>query len=273
MHHTKYIYITYLVTCIITLMKINNSSKALKDCDGITSDKETFALASKQSFGFFTDIPESQWRVAQGIHAKSFPNCYGGDASAAVANKWYAENFQEEFHCGGARRIPSNSMGDGPKWVCDPHRIANKMECLVYSFGSYGDVEFERGIRREIGDHCEIHTFDVEKENEHYGDFKKAVESVGGWFHHWGLGTEEQAFKFADTGEGPPMYTLQQTLEKLGHKGRVIDIFKIDCESCEWETYQQFIESGDLRQILVEVNIKRLLSIGQHVLNFPTFCT
>ena len=40
-------------------------------------------------------------------------------------------------------------MGDGPKWVCDPHRIKPK-DCLVYSFGSNNNFFFEESVLREI---------------------------------------------------------------------------------------------------------------------------
>jgi Methyltransferase domain len=71
---------------------------------------------------------------------------------------WYGENFHVEFHCPLAQRIPSSSTkskADGPKWVCDPHRIAAQETCLIYSVGSNGNVLFEQGIRQEIGSHCE----------------------------------------------------------------------------------------------------------------------
>ena len=50
-------------------------------------------------------------------------------------------------------------MGDGPKWICDPHRI-HKKNCLVYSIGSNNKFEFEQSVLDEISPDCEIHTFD-----------------------------------------------------------------------------------------------------------------
>jgi len=70
---------------------------------GAAVDDSSFALASSQSFGFFDDVRDSDWKIAQKLHLKAFPNHFresldsydkGFDSSA-----WYGENFQEEFHC------------------------------------------------------------------------------------------------------------------------------------------------------------------------------
>ena len=74
---------------------------------------DSFALAYSQSFGFFDDIRESDWKLAQKLHAKTFPNHFretlykfshsikdkGDRVALNKAPEWYAENFQEEFHC------------------------------------------------------------------------------------------------------------------------------------------------------------------------------
>ena len=145
-------------------------------------------------------------------------------------------------------------MGDGPKWVCDPHRIGNapngEPSCLVYSIGCAGKIEFERGLQQWFGSACEIHVFDVTGYNRRNGNFTTIVQSVGGQFHQWGIGTVEQSAK------NPTQFqTMEETVRKLGHAGRTIDLFKIDCEGCEWYTYKEWFQAGvDIRQVLVEVH-------------------
>jgi hypothetical protein len=224
------------------------------------ASSKTFELAYHQSLGFFDDVTNENWRHAQEIHSKMFPNHapdllkYSNpviikDKTADVkhSNFWNAQNFQEEFHCAYAQRLPTAGGGDGPKWVCDPHRFRNKKDCLVYSIGSNGKAEFERGVKDDIGDHCEIHTFDFNNYNRRNGHFDKALEGLA-TFHHWGLGTEDQARN------RPQMFkTLSQTMQELGHTNRTIDLFKIDCECCEWFTFRTWLKH-DLRQILVETH-------------------
>ena len=157
------------------------------------SDYDDYELARTQSFGFFDDIPSKQWKILQNIHYESFPNYYTKSTTTIDSTKvnphyndpiilqqysntmndkrntknqlkysnwWNGENFQIEFHCPMMRRVPSTSQADGPKWVCDLHRLISnnvssnvdkssndskssksKSECLIYSFGSNGKSE------------------------------------------------------------------------------------------------------------------------------------
>ena len=88
------------------------------------------SLGGDQSDGFFDDVSDEHWRTAQAHHAALFPNYYsdlrkyahGPDDRGKLSmlrhsNMWYGQNFQVEFVCPLARRLPSDSMADGPKWV------------------------------------------------------------------------------------------------------------------------------------------------------------
>ena len=148
--------------------------KHINDNDGLSVEALLFStsLARDQSNGFFSDVSNENWKIAQEHHAALFPNYYQnlkaysngpddkgkGPEKLGKSSHWNGENFQVEFICPLARRLPPDSMADGPKWVCDPHRIKKQKDCLVYSVGSNGKVEFEKAVKEEIGEHCEIHS-------------------------------------------------------------------------------------------------------------------
>ena len=241
---------------------VSTSSTAARprdDYDNDCDDKKNYNLAREQSFGFLTDISNHNWKLLQQIHAKMIPNHFESleksattgiknkEASGKAARGWYLNNFHPEFTCLGAKRIPTNNKGDGPKWVCDAHRLKQQKECLVYSVGSNGKTEFEQGILDEIGSHCEIHTFDLIRYNRRFGDFGKALEGIS-TFHHWGFGRHNKKLP------QKTYKTLQQTMDELGHTNRTIDIFKIDCEGCEFSIFRDWLKQ-DIRQLLVETHM------------------
>lgn len=186
------------------------------------AESPSYELAKRESNGFFTDIIDSEWIALRNKVASVYPNTLEGLAPSQLRNtvihghKFFQNHFEPDFNCRHERRI--GRLGDGGKWVCDPHRIQKQPDCLVYSVGSNGDPSFEQSVRDEIGTHCEIHTFDM-------GDYASRVEPTGSHYHRWGISGEA----FTDD-KGQIYKTLQQTVQELGHQGRTIDIFKIDCE-------------------------------------------
>jgi len=152
---------------------------------------------------------------------------------------WFQEHYEPSFHCEFEERI--GAMGDGGKWMCDPTRIqqatkSGKGKCLVYSVGSNGDFSFEASVLSQISEDCEVHTFDPAKAGTW-----KAPEGVK--YHSVALG------------EFAPAKPLAQIVKELGHVGRKIDLFKIDCEGCEWETFKSWFGTGvGIGQILVELH-------------------
>lgn len=218
-----------------------NTSQQLCSLVAAPSKEMSYSIAYDESLQFFDDIPAKEWDLLKqkvhDIQPNTCPTCVGGLAS----NAWYQNNYEPEFNCRHEKRI--GKLGDGGKWICDPHRLAKEIDCLVYSVGSNNDFSFEQAVKDNIGQHCEIHTFDP-------ADYAREAKKVGSTYHQWGIdGTshgdqKQQIFK-----------TLKQTVEELGHANRTIDLFKIDCEGCELQSHQTWFEAPvTLRQILVEVH-------------------
>ena len=124
---------------------------------------------------------------------------------------------------------------------------------MVYSVGSEGDASFESAVLAEIGSHCEIHTFDM-------GAYRAPVERAGSHFHQWGIAAQSTLDGTSYTGPGKQrargqFKSLQETIKLLNHTGRTIDLFKIDCEYCEWDVFPAFFEAGvHLQQVLIELH-------------------
>ena len=231
------------------LLKASNDmmSELTKEADN------PFRLAHHESDGFFQDIKAEDWsRLKQKVR-EIHPNTLTRLTPSQLrkrrinANVFFQDYFEPNFNCMHERRI--GRRGDGGKWVCDPHRIdasynnaTGEASCLVYSVGSNGDVSFEDAVKKEIGSHCEIHSFDI-------ANYSAKVEAVGAHFHQWGIAAE------AKVNRKGVFKTLPQTIQELGHEGRTIDIFKIDCEGCEWSSFSSFFQANvTLRQILVELH-------------------
>jgi hypothetical protein len=201
--------------------------------------KDTFSRAHIESDGFFTDMHESDWKKLT-ERVKDTPKCTR-QCEAEEAHRWYQNNWEPSFTCQHERRV--GRWGDGGKWICDPHRVATKVDgsCLIYSIGSRNDFSFEEGVLHDISTACEIHTFDPT-----VGDHPSHIPQHGNvHFHPWGLSN-------VDNGS---YKTLPQIVKDLGHTSREIDILKIDCEGCEWTTFNSWFESGvSIRQILIELH-------------------
>lgn len=186
----------------------------------ITSNNYTLAL--KESNGFFTDIDISRW-VRMKERQRGSRNCQN-KCENSQARVWYQNNFDPTFTCEHEAII--GGLGDAAKWVCDPHRIS-KDNCLVYSVGSNNQFQFEEEVLRKISETCEIHTFD-HTVGEKPSNLPNKVH-----FHPWGLGAETKV-----NPKGFHLKRMKDIMELLGHQNRSIDIFKIDCEGCEWNTYK-----------------------------------
>merc|ERR1712071_209045 len=176
---------------------------------------------------------------------------------------FWGSNCEPNFSCPFERRIGENPNGDGAKWICDPHRIRriaaerkeknpDKPGCLIYSVGSNGQFGFGVAVQKFLGpDVCEIHIFD-------FGDYASwAPKDMNIHYHQWGLVDHKTAIGIDKQKPGQRLHSLQQTVQMLGHEDYpAIDIFKIDCEDCEWYTFKDWFAPNipNMTQILVEVH-------------------
>jgi len=232
----------------------------------VPAKKKEDLLAYQQSFGFFDDIPDDMWEKKQDL-ATSF-NQFRHPENPSNNHKsefmWWLNNIQPNFSCPYMKRVGGNGdpHGDGPKWICDPERLGQRTtgnngnsntNCLIYSIGSAGKYRFEDGLIEMHGkEKCEFHVFDP----GHY-DRKGDAQNKNIHYHQWGITSSYDTNYKIDIPpkdrEGAVFLSIQETMKRLGHEGRTIDIFKIDCENCEWATYKDWIDI-DMRQILIEVH-------------------
>ena len=207
-------------------------------------------MAYHESYGFFDYIPDTIWKEMKS-YANSFPSFkYPKKPMRGREQKhiWFQNNLEPIINCPKMQRI--GGLGDGPKWVCDPTTIAQKPGgCLIYSVGSNGNYLFEEAWVQLSNKTCEIHTFD-------FGNYarKDDAKKKNIHYHRWGLGSEEQA-RNSPNSQGQTFKSFQQIVKELGHENRTIDLFKIDCEGCEFSTYKDWLSSDNIRQINIEVHV------------------
>ena len=235
----------YLFLILVGLLRVYHMSESNLQLFLPDSKEDDYLLAKRQSLGFFDDIASSQWQRMQKKFVGMSPNFCRGRMKPERGSQFWQCHYEPDFVCQHEERI--GNRGDGGKWTCDPHRIAKKVEaggsCLIYSIGSNNKYGFELGVQKEIHKDCEIHTFD-------FGDYGADAKKIGVEYHQWGLGADSTDGKFK---------SLSTTVEDLGHQNREIDIFKIDCEGCEWETAVNWFDTAAkhnimIRQIQVELH-------------------
>mgnify|MGYP001317873547 CR=1 FL=1 len=129
---------------------------------------------------------------------------------------------------------------DGVKWVCGLRRM--RKGCVVYSFGSNGDDQFETDVMEKT--ECRVYTFDPTLTLE-----KKRMlsSSVRKNFHNIGLATHEGGMAIG--GIEREVQNLRTIMKDLKHKQ--VDILKLDIEGTEYEVFEELYSSGfpDVRQI------------------------
>jgi hypothetical protein len=149
---------------------------------------------------------------------------------------FFQSHWEPSWKCPFEERI--GNIGDGGKWVCDPFTIKEKgSDCQIISIGSNNDFSFEESIH-ELNPFCKIYVFDH--------TVSKPTPPPYVQFFSFGLGPQNNF----------PIITLDTAIRiaQINTENK-IDIFKIDCEGCEYDVYSQFISKNFiLAQILIEIH-------------------
>lgn len=250
-------------------------SRAFAFPDLLTPTKDNFRLAREQSYGFFDDIPEQDWKLYQQrvwVHEDHTDQSHRNRRWPGIEPaEYYLNHYDPIFTCPHERRM--GGLGDGPKWTCDPHRLPRiakeraqnagiQKNCLIYSIGCAGKYQWEEALAKSLMEPgqdnkqtaCEIHVFDFSKNYTVEGH----KERLNIHFHQWGLKSsyDDSMTKQLRPQQRNMLYTLEETMKKLGHEHHIIDIFKIDCEFCEWFTFKDWLDptKADIRQLLMETH-------------------
>jgi hypothetical protein len=186
-------------------------------------------LSSRDSSGFL-EYSDKQWMRMRAVHRAQSLRQHG--RLSRVGKDFFQYNWEPTLSCAFEQRI--GAMGDGGKWVCDAYRIAEAEMCNVVSIGSNNDWSFEQAVHK-LNPRCKIFTLD-------HTIIPRNVPAYV-TLHKIGLGSSDNG----------PLLTVGSALRKIGLENTTVDIFKIDCEGCERNIFQEFLKP-DLRQILIELH-------------------
>ena len=259
----KFIYViaALLMATVLVFSMTKQMEKIFHPLHASKHGPSDYTLAYDESLGFFDDIASREWLekkervLTQPKHNDEKFGLRSKYLNREHPSVWYQHNWQVEFTC--PHEIQVGGTSDGSKWACDPHRIAKYKRhktndgCLVYSFGRGSpnarnfEFSFELDLLRLMGnDGCEVHVFD-HRLDDFGGNIPDGIIP-----HSWSLeGDVDAALGRRDH------MTLREIVKELGHDGREVDIFRLDCNGCEWSTYKEWLTSGiHIKQILVELH-------------------
>jgi len=208
------------------------------------------SLASQHTLGLVDSIAEPDWihlyqKPAQASH--HYKNQTHPNQDSDNPSRWNYFNWDPYFSCPLVQKI--GGIGSGAKWTCHAERIPlvaakegrrwygihlgyvfilTESTSLVYSIGSKGNFQFELALTKLWGENtCEIHVFD-------FGNFGTASLPPNIHYHPYGLKSSYSSdYRRHAIDRGVAFRTFAEIRAELG-KDDTIDLFKIDCESCEW---------------------------------------
>lgn len=119
--------------------------------------------------------------------------------------------------------------------------LLQKPGCVVYSFGSNGQVTFEEGMIKVTDNMCEVHVFDFSASQQQANQ----VEAIKGVkFHFYGIGAKDEVvqgrFQYEDrVVTSYELKTLPTIMKELGHDW--VHVFKMDVEGAEYQVLPSIV--------------------------------
>jgi hypothetical protein len=154
--------------------------------------------------------------------------------------------FPPTFNCPFKHRV--GRLSDGGKVLCNWETLRHKCStkgAIMYSIGVRGDISFEEDLVNKTT--CPVYAYDPTVPG-------LPVAAGNIHFSRVGLGASD-----TEQMEGYPLKTLGTLMAANGHDH--IDLLKVDCEGCEWKTFQQLVHQGTLNsvdQLLIELHFKQI---------------
>jgi hypothetical protein len=183
-----------------------------------------------------------------GPHAKDIVNFPPDKAPWPPYTVW--DYFPAAFNC-PHEVFRLGALGDGGKWVCGMSRLAEKPDCVIYSFGVDYESSFEAELLSDTR-HCRVWGYDPTAKS--FGSKIPRALAHRAHFSPYSLSDKHEK----ETKR--PMYTLESLMRMNGHTH--IDILKIDIEGSEFETianlFRPYIDSGKplpFGQLTMEIHL------------------
>jgi hypothetical protein len=229
------------------------------------------SLGTDESLGFFNTIPNHLWEHRREIARAQKDWFWENPQTKKNPASFFIENYYPFFTCPSLTRI---GRYENLREICGPKRIvevarADKRSCLVYSFDYQNNYQWETELSNYIHLQCEIHIFHPLL--KHTDELKKLNIHAHNWFISGrrnrlkgGLGTEADNAALASVLNHGRAMNLNQTMAKLGHGGKTLDILRLDCVGCEFHIYKEWFNI-DVRQLLVTTHNAPLRNV---TLNF-----
>ena len=165
-----------------------------------------------------------------------------GESYADSPRGWWM--IEPSYSCPNEELV--GRYGDGVKWLCNARLLdiqakkANR-PCVVYSFGSHGEDQFEQDMSRISS--CEIHTFDpglLDSSGMKHGYAIGPIDSQRGEIHTDARKTRANIVTVR-------MKRLSTIMRELRHD--VADVMKIDVEGSEFNIIRDMNLTNSIERI------------------------